>query len=106
MPLNLTLPLLLEVPQSHGHPPLRSTGHTALPVPLFPSSPNFRGHCQPHISPTAANRHGELEISGLAQAAGAGGITDAAAMSRQSAHLPVPRQAPGQPMSVPGAPVW
>ena len=72
VPLSLTLHLLLEVPQSHAHPPLRSTGHTALPVSLFPSSPDFRGHCQPHISPAAANRHRELEKSGLAQVAGAG----------------------------------
>lgn len=73
MPMSLTPHLLLEVPQSHAHPPRPcSTGCTALPMSLFPSFPHFRSHCQPHRSPKAKNCHGELEKSGLAQVVGAG----------------------------------
>lgn len=71
--LSLTPHLLPDLSQSHIHPsPVLSMGLTALPVPLFPSSPSFRGHCQPHMSSAATDCHRELEKSGLAHVARAG----------------------------------
>lgn len=109
MPMSLTPHLLLEVPQSHAHPPRPcSTGCTALPMSLFPSFPHFRSHCQPHRSPKAKNCHGELEKSGLAQVVGAGWTLMLLQRPDRVGTFMSPYRDPGQPVNVPGAlgPVW
>ena len=105
--LSLTPHLPSDLSQSHIHPsPLLSTGLTALPVPLFPSSPSFRGHCQPHMSSAATDCHRELEKSGLAQVARAAWtVKPLHCLDRVYTFLS--RQAPGQPVNVLGAPaLW
>ena len=93
--LSLTPRLLPDLPQAHIHPsPPFSTGLTALPVPLLPSSPSFRGHGQPHMSSAATDcqRTGKLWTG---PGCHSWLDTEAAALSRR---------APGQPLNVLGAP--
>lgn len=88
--LSLTPRLLPDLSQAHIHPsPLFSTGLTALPVPLFPSSPSFRGNGQPHMSSAATDyqRTGKLWTG---PGCHSWLDTEATALSRQSTHLPVP----------------